>query len=524
MEKIPWRWLTGSGVTAGRRLSAAILITLLFSGLTFAATLSVGPGRTFATPCRAFASAVDGDVIEIDASGSYNSDACGIYPNNLTIRGVNGRPQINADGAYAVGKGTWVVSGSGTVIENVEMFGGSAPDHFGAAIRLDGRDLTLRNSYLHDNENGLMTGDDGVSNVLIENCEFGSNGYGDGHTHNVYIGQINSLIFRYSYSHDAKIGHNLKSRASINTIVYNRFSSSVQRPSYEIELPYAGTAYVIGNVIQQPASNDNRTMLSYGAERTTNPSNDLYVVNNTFINDDSSGGTFIMVSSGISTPVLMQNNLFVGTGTVITQANAIDRSNYHTLSPSFVDRANDDLRPAPGSPVIDAGSDAGVSASGLSLVAAFQYKHVAGSEARPLDGVIDIGAYEAAPATTSGWVYCAPENGVCSFSGTRQVRYGANNIYAYQSASDSIICSNAVFGDPVFGVVKSCSYAETTTEPAWIRCSTENGVCSFTGTHQVRYGANNVYAYKLATGSIDCNNTVFGDPIFGVVKECDYAD
>src|SRR6478672_8932513 len=149
MEKIPWRWLTGSGVTAGRRLSAAILITLLFSGLTFAATLSVGPGRTFATPCRAFASAVDGDVIEIDASGSYNSDACGIYPNNLTIRGVNGRPQINADGAYAVGKGTWVVSGSGTVIENVEMFGGSAPDHFGAAIRLDGRDLTLRNSYLH---------------------------------------------------------------------------------------------------------------------------------------------------------------------------------------------------------------------------------------------------------------------------------------------------------------------------------------------------------------------------------------
>jgi hypothetical protein len=234
-----------------------------------------------------------------------------------------------------------------------------------------------------------------------------------------------------------------------------------------------------------------------------------------------------MVSSGVSTPVLMQNNLFVGTGTVITQANAIDRTNYRTLSPSFVDRANYDLRPAPGSPVIDAGSDAGVSASGISLVATFQYKHVAGSEARPLNGAIDICAYEAAPPTTTtgDWVYCAPENGVCSFSGTRQVRYGANNIYAYQSASESISCSNAVFGDPVYGVFKSCSYSDTTTtEPVWIRCSTENGVCSFTGTRQVRYGANNVYAYISATGSIECNNTVFGDPVYGVVKECDYAD
>jgi hypothetical protein len=157
-------------------LPAAALVALSFSGLTFAATLSVGPGKTFATPCRAFASASDGDVVEIDGSGRYIGDACAVYPNNLTIRGVNGRPHIIANGAFAVNKGTWVVSGTGTVIENVEMSGGNAPDHFGSAIRLDGRDLTVRGSYFHDNENGLMTGDDGVSNVLIENCEFGSNG------------------------------------------------------------------------------------------------------------------------------------------------------------------------------------------------------------------------------------------------------------------------------------------------------------------------------------------------------------
>lgn len=546
-------------------LSAAAITFLMLSGLASAATLSVGPGKTHATPCRAFAAAGNGDIIEIDAAGSYVGDVCGIYANNLTIRGVNGRPKINANGAYSMGKGTWVVSGTGTVIENVEMFGARVPDQNGAAIRLDGRDLTLRASYLHDNENGILTNNDGVSNIVIENTEFSSNGYGDGYSHNLYIGHVNSLVFRNSYSHDAKVGHNLKSRANTNTIVYSRFSSSVNQPSYEIDLPNAGTSYVIGNVIHQPAGNQNPAMLAYGEEGASNTGKDLYVVNNTFINDDSSRGTFIFTGGSVSVPVLMQNNLFVGTGTVNTQASATDRSNYRTLSPAFIDRANFDLRPASGSPVINAGSVAGASPSGLSLLAASQYKHTAGSETRTLVGAIDIGAYEAAgtgtttptttptptpapaPApttTTTSWVNCAGENGLCAFSGTRQVRYGANGSYGYKSATGSIACSNDVFGDPIYGVVKACSYADTSTTstptapvvsspaptalvvtaPVWTRCSGEDGTCSFTGTHQVRYGANGIYATKSATGSIACSNNVFGDPIWGVVKSCEYQN
>jgi hypothetical protein len=537
-------------------LSAAALLTLAFSAVASAATLSVGPGKAFSTPCRAFAAAANGDVIEIDASGSYNGDVCGIYPSNLTIRGVNGRPKIDANGANSMGKGTWVVSGTGTVIENVEMYGARVANQNGAAIRLDGRDLTLRGSYLHYNENGILTSYDVVYNIVIENSEFDSNGYGDGYSHNLYIGHVNSLIFRNSYSHDARVGHNLKSRANVNTITYSRFSSSTQQPSYEIDLPNAGSAYIVGNVIQQPAANQNPTLLAYGEEGASNSGTDLYVVNNTFLNDDSSRGTFIMVGSGVATPVLMQNNIFVGTGTVNTQASAIDRTNYRTLSPSFVDRANFDLHPASGSPVINAGSAAGTTASGLSLLATSQYKHVAGSETRPVNGTIDIGAYEAsltstttttttttttaaAPTTTSttpSWTDCAGENGVCSFSGTRQVRYGANGSYAYKSATDSIGCNNATFGDPIYGTYKSCSYATsttTTTAPvtttvaaptSWTACAGENGTCSFTGTHQVRYGANNTYAYKSATGAIACDNATFGDPAYGVVKSCDYAN
>jgi len=134
------------------------------------------------------------DIVEIDATGSYVGDVCGIYPSNLTIRGVNGRPKIDAGGRNSMGKRIWVLSGNNTTIENVEMFGARVNDRNGAALRLDGQHLTLRGSYLHHNENGILTNNDGVSNVTVETTEFAYNGYGDGYSHNLYNGNINSLI------------------------------------------------------------------------------------------------------------------------------------------------------------------------------------------------------------------------------------------------------------------------------------------------------------------------------------------
>ncbi|TCS36957.1 hypothetical protein EDC30_105179 [Paucimonas lemoignei] len=367
-----------------------------------AATLSVGPGKAYAMPCQALTRAAAGDVVEIDAAGSYAGDVCAFAVDNLTIRGVNGRPKIDAAGRYAAGKGTWVVQGKSNVIENVEMFGAKVPDRNGAAIRLDGIHLTLRGSYLHDNENGILTSNDGISDIVIENTEFSRNGYGDGYSHNLYVGHVNSLTFRYNYSHDANVGHNLKSRAKLNTITYNRFSSSGQgQPSYEIDLPNAGTSYVIGNVVQQPANNGNSNLLTYGTEGATNPGQDLYVVNNTFINDYSSGGNFILVGSTVTTPVLIQNNIFAGTGTMTNQTLATLKTNYQSLLPAFVDRANYDLRPASGAPFINAGSAPGTSASGVSLVPVNEYRHVASAQVRPVAGQLDIGAYEAAASVTT---------------------------------------------------------------------------------------------------------------------------
>lgn len=58
---------------------------------------------------------------------------------------------------------------------------------------------------------------------------------------------------------------------------------------------------------------------------------------------------------------------------------------------------------------------------------------------------------------SGNWNSCAGENQYCSFSGTQNVRYGANGTYVYRMITNGTTCSNAVFGDPIFGVAKQCS-------------------------------------------------------------------
>ncbi|HEY0844774.1 MAG TPA: polysaccharide deacetylase family protein [Noviherbaspirillum sp.] len=143
------------------------------------------------------------------------------------------------------------------------------------------------------------------------------------------------------------------------------------------------------------------------------------------------------------------------------------------------------------------------------------------------------------------WIKCADEWGTCTFSGTTQVRYGLNGTWSTRTATGSIGCNNDVFGDPLPGADKVCEYVTITTDPApsptpapapapapapspaptpapsWSKCADEWQTCSFSGTRQVRYGLNGTWATRTATGSINCNNNVFGDPLPGADKICE---
>lgn len=372
------------------------LMILLLTSTASAATLQVGPGKTYATPCAAIAAAQANDRIEIDAAGSYKGDVCAWTVNGLSLVGVNGRPKIDANGMSSGGKAIWVISGNDTTVENVEMTGAAVVDKNGAGIRQEGKNLTVRGCYFHDNQDGILAGDAAGSTILIEASEFANNGAGDGQSHNLYINHVDKLVFRWNYSHHAKVGHLLKTRALVSDIRYNRLSDEADgTASYEINVPNAGTTMIVGNVIEQGPATQNPAIIDYGSEPMGfNAATDLYVVNNTIVNDRPAGGTFVQIAAMVTTPAVLTNNIFVGGGTITGQAAAVQTANYSGATPMFVAPASYDYHLLAGSPAVDAGHDPGMTAGGVSLAPTLQYVHPTMYEGRTTVGTIDIGAYE----------------------------------------------------------------------------------------------------------------------------------
>jgi hypothetical protein len=167
--------------------------------------------------------------------------------------------------------------------------------------------------------------------------------------------------------------------------------------SYAIDLPNGGASYVIGNLIQQGPKTQNPSIVAYAAEGAINAVQQLYVVNNTIVNDCPNGGTFVQVSGNPTVSLI--NNIFSGPGNV---GAGQQTNNLVTANPMFVDKTIYDYHLVSGSPAIDAGANPG-SANGVDLAPAWQYVHPTHRQPRSVVGSrIDIGAYEFGSSQNAG--------------------------------------------------------------------------------------------------------------------------
>lgn len=280
-----------------------------------ARVLSVGDGQRFRSIREAAAAARDGDIVEIEA-GTYAGDVAVWTQQRLTIRGVNGRPLLLATGASAEGKGIWVLRNGDFEIENISFSGARVSDRNGAGIRFERGRLVVRRCSFEDNENGILTGNDGESELVVEECEFVANGADDGYSHNLYAGVIGALSVRGSYFSRARAGHLIKSRARRCEIAYSRLTDERSgNASYELELANGGIGVVVGNLIQQGPGTENNVMISYGAEGYRWSENRLYLVHNTLVNEGPPHGVFLYAARGDAS-VRSQKNILVGPGSV----------------------------------------------------------------------------------------------------------------------------------------------------------------------------------------------------------------
>ncbi len=394
--------------------------------------LYVGPARTYTKPSQAFAAAQDGNYILIDA-GTYTDDFATINANNLVIKSVGGKARIvqSSGATNPNGKGLWVTAGSNITIDGIEFVGSHTAALNGAGVRAEGAGLTLRNSYFHNNQDGILSIDNISSDILIESSEFANNGdTGNAYQYNIAVGEVRTFTFRYNYNHDAVGGELLRSTAHKNVIIYNRFvgssDASANNTTSYIDFPFGGDCFVVGNIFYAPLATN--PLIFAGEVTQSNPSQQLSIVNNTFVSPQT-----IYFFSAVPNSYA-KNDLFVGDGSplyygtgVVTGSISSNPSGnlFFALSSftGFVDKANYDFRLSSGSSAIDQGVVVSP-VNGTSLVPTDHYQNNLSHQTRTTIGpAIDVGAYEYGADFQS---VTATTNITFSFTGTYSTRVCAD--------------------------------------------------------------------------------------------------
>jgi hypothetical protein len=201
-----------------------------------------------------------------------------------------GEPGAHLTGHPVQGKAALVITGAQVVVDGIECSRIQVPDLNGACIRIEGDDLTVRNVWFHDNEQGILGGPGGGT-LLVENSRFERNGR-DGYAHGVYISPaVETFIFRGNRMLSTKSeGHGVKSRAQRTIIENNVIAGLDGDDSRAIDIPNGGDVLIRHNVLEKGPNSLNSQMIGLSLEGDPHPSNTAIIEENLIVFDTQAPG------------------------------------------------------------------------------------------------------------------------------------------------------------------------------------------------------------------------------------------
>ncbi len=338
------------------------------------------------------------------------------------------------------------------VIENLEIRsahpnyqftddGGNTQTYSSAASSIyveKGENITIRNNKMHDSANGFFvaSSEDTVSrNILVEgNYIFGNGIVGSAFQHNNYTAAI-GITFQYNRfgaPRAGAIGNALKDRSAGLVVRYNWIESGNRQldlvdgeDSVQIRnAPEYRKTFVYGNVLIEPDGAGNSQIAHYGGDSGATANyrkGTLYFYNNTIVSTRTGNTTLFRLSTNEET-CDARNNIFYVTANgdrlallddtgVLSISHTWFKPNWRIshgtptgtvnnngtsvqgISPGFVNEAGQDFRLISSSVNINAGTSLNSDALPTHNVIRQYIKHQQ-SEARNINGVFDIGAYE----------------------------------------------------------------------------------------------------------------------------------
>ena len=242
---------------------------------------------------------------------------CAVINKPLRLMGLQGKEGLRAHlvGGVCVGKGALVTASPNITIEGFEISGIQVGDGNGACIRLDpnSRDITIKNVYCHDSQDGLLGGFTGK--LVIEDSLFEGNGFDEGQSHGIYLLSGDEAVIRRSRILSTKdAGHSLKSGVQKLLVEDSVIAALNSRNSRALDAFAGGDIVLRRNVIQQGPQSDNSEVIGFALEpRRLLPSGHAILLEeNWVLFDDDKRSQKVLFRGQKLGPIVVRNNMMVG--------------------------------------------------------------------------------------------------------------------------------------------------------------------------------------------------------------------